>query len=167
MTSFIHSDFPTTHLGVARVAAAIGSARVIAGRFQGAKGLVALLLAGAFSAFVVVADQVVSSWADGQAVLAWIGLWAVLFAAVALFAEASRGWSDSAAGVIAKWSRAHAQRLEDERTWRFAQADPRFMSELQVARCRAEQQALETGKPTPAWPFRNMPTNVPTRGFMG
>jgi hypothetical protein len=167
MTSFIHSDFPTTHLGVSRVEAAIDSLRDIAGRFRGAKGLVALLLAGAFSALVVVADQVVSSWADGQVVLAWMGLWVVLFAAVALFAEASRGWSESAAGAIGKWSTDHAQRLEDERTWRFAQADARFMSDLQVARCRAEREALAAGEPAPAWPFRNMPTHVSTRGFMG
>ena len=167
MTSFTHSDFPTTHLGVSRVEAAIDSARDIGGQFRGARGLVALLLAGAFSALVVVADQVVSTWADGHLMLAWIGLWAVLFAAVLLFAEASRGWPDSAARVLGKWSRAHAQRREDERTWGFALADARFMSELQVARCRAEQQALEAGEPAPAWPFRNMPTHRPSRGFMG
>ncbi len=167
MTSFTHSEFPTSHRGVARIAAAIASLRAIAGRFHGAKGLVALLLAGAFSALVVVADQLVSTWADGQVVVAWIGLWVVLFAAILLFAEASRGWSDAVIGVINQWSAAHAQRVEDERTWSFAQSDPRFMAELQVARFRAEQHAIDAGEPAPAWPFSHMPTQAVTRGFMG
>ena len=167
MTSFTHSDFPTTRQAASRVAAAMQSAGTIAERFRGAKGLVALLVAGVFSALVVVADQLVSTWADGQLVVAWIGLWVVLFAAIVLFAEASRGWSDSVTDMINQWSGAHARRIEDERTWRFAQTDARFMADLQVARCRAEQQAIDAGEPAPAWPFSHMPAQASSRGFMG
>lgn len=153
MTSFVHTDFPTTHAGVARVEAAFQTARHLGGRFSGARGLVALLLAGAFSALIVVADRLVSSWADGQIVVAWIGLWVLLTGAVLLFAEASQGWSEMIHRAIEGWMQARARRLEEERTWGFALADPRFMRELQVARCRAENEAEQAGVPVPAWPF--------------
>jgi hypothetical protein len=129
--------------------------------------MVALLLAGAFSALVVAADQMVTSWVDGQMVLAWIGLWAMLFAALVLFAEASRGWAASIVRMVESWSEGHARQLEEKRTWRFAQSDARFMSDLQVARCRAEQQALDAGEPPPAWPVGPMSTRASSRGLMG
>ncbi len=157
MTSFTHTDFPTTHTGVARIESAIDSARHLGSRFSGARGLVALLLAGGFSALVVVADQVVSSWADGQMVVAWIALWVLLFGAILLFAEASQGWSQQITRAIEGWLKARERRLADERTWQFALADHRFMTELQVARCRAETEAEKAGEPAPAWPFGRMP----------
>jgi hypothetical protein len=165
MTSFVHTDVPTNHRGVARVEAALAAAHHIGTLFRGAKGLVALLLAGAFSALVVVADQVVNSWADGQVVIAWIVLWTVLFLALALFTEASKGWASTIVRALEHWSEAQARRLEDERTWRFALSDPRFMSELQIARCRAEEKALESGEAAPEWPFSHMPTQADTQRF--
>lgn len=156
MTSFVHTDFPTTHAGIARIAAGFQTARQLGMRFKGTRGLVALLLAGGFSALVVAADRLVSSWADGQMVVAWIGLWVLLFGAIVLFAEASQGWSDRIVRTIDGWMRARSRRREDERTWGFALADPRFMRELQVARCQAELEAEQTGAPAPAWPFTTM-----------
>jgi hypothetical protein len=157
MTSFTHSDFPTTHAGVNRIESAVRSAGHLGARFRGARGLVALLLAGGFSALVVVADQLVSTWADGQMVVAWMGLWVVLFGAVLLFAEASQGWMDQITRAMEGWLRTRAQHIADERTWQFALADPRFMTELQVARCRAENEAQQAGTAAPQWPFSHMP----------
>ena len=155
MTSFVHTDFPTTHTGVVRVEAAFHAVRQIGARFSGAKGLVALLLAGGFSALVVVADRLVSSWADGQVVVAWIGLWVLLSGAILLFAEASQGWSDRIYRAIDGWMQARTRRLEDERAWGFALADPRVMRDLQVARCHAETEAEKAGVPAPVWPSGN------------
>lgn len=167
MTSFIQPDFPPSHRGVDRMASAFVAAQDIGRRFRGAKGMVALLLAGAFSALVVVADQVVASWADGQVVVAWMALWAVLFGAVLLFAETSRGWPGHLLAFIENWSEARARRMEDETIWRIAQTDPRFLAELQIARFRAEEQARDAGQPAPAWPFSHMPTHkTPSRRFM-
>ena len=74
MTSFVHTDFPTIRAGVGRIGAALGAARQFRARFSSARGPLALLPAGAFSALVVVADRPVNSWADGQIVVALTGL---------------------------------------------------------------------------------------------
>lgn len=153
MTSFVNPAYPSEHRGVARVESAAASVRHIGSKFRGAKGLVAMLLAGAVSALVVVADQVISTWADGQLLLAWIALWALVFAALALFADATRGWSASATAAFEAWSRARAERANDERIWAVAQSDPRFMADIQAARLRTERAALEAGEPLPHWPF--------------
>ncbi len=87
-------------MGVQRLASVAHSAQRLLARFRGTSGLVALLLAGAFSALVVVADQFVSSWANGQVVIAWIALWALLFVALVLFTEATRGWPERLVQLI-------------------------------------------------------------------
>jgi hypothetical protein len=46
-----------------------------------------MLLAAMVSALIVVADQLIDSWADGDLLAAWVVLWVVGFAAVALLAE--------------------------------------------------------------------------------
>ena len=45
-----------------------------------ARGLAALLLAGVVAAMVLVADHLVSTWADGHLFLAWVMLWVIVFA---------------------------------------------------------------------------------------
>lgn len=157
MTSFVNPDYPKSHSGVARIEVAVAQVRQLGARFAGAKGWVSMLLAGAVAAVVVAADQLISTWTDGHLLMAWIALWALVFVAVTLFAEATRGVSASLAARIDAWSLARAQRASDERVWAVAQSDPRFMAELQAARLRAETEALAAGAPLPAWPFRNMP----------
>ncbi len=157
MTSFVNPDYPTVHRGVARVESAVVALRRLRAGFEGAKGLVAMLLAGAISALVVVADQIVSSWTDGHLLMAWVLLWALVFAAVALFSEASRNWSVRAIAALEARGRAMARRAEDRKTWAVAQSDPRFMADLQAARLRAEGAAMEAGLPPPQWPFDNFP----------
>lgn len=156
MTSFVNPDYPTEHRGVARVEFAVAALRRLRARFEGAKGLVAMLLAGAVSALVVVADQIVSSWTDGHLLMAWVVLWALVFAAVALFSETSRDWSVRAIAALEARARAVARRTEDERTWAVAQSDPRFMADLQAAWLRAESAALVAGEPLPQWPFAHV-----------
>ncbi len=161
MTSFINTDYPKEHRGVMRVEAAIAAVRRLGTGFRGAKGLAAMLLAGAVSALVVVADQIISTWTDGHLLMAWVTLWALVFAALALFAEATRDWSASVIAGFEHWSQARAQRANDERYWAIAQADPRLMADLQAARLRAEREALAAGEPLPYWPFADMPTHRP------
>ena len=158
MTNFINPDYPIEHCGIARLQSAAAAMKQIGANFRGAKGLVAMLLAGAASALVVVADQVISTWADGQLLLAWVAMWALVFGVLALFADASRGWSASATKFFESWARTRAERANDERTWAVAQSDPRFMADIQAARLRTERAALEAGEPLPEWPFFHMPS---------
>jgi len=156
MTSFVDPGYPKVHDGVARIERAIGAARGVANRFQAANSLAAMLLAGGISALVVVADQIVSTWTDGHLLLAWIAVWALVFFALALFAQASQGLATRLLDTLHRWQRARAQRAGDEQVWAVALADPRFMAELQVLRLRGEEEALASGKPMPVWPFSHM-----------
>lgn len=159
MASFINPDYPVEHQGVARLQAAIATMRRAGIAFKGARGLVALLSAGAVSALLVVADQIVSTWAEGHILLAWVVLWALVFAFVALFAEAAQGWSDKLVATLQARSQATERSLADQRVWAVAQSDPRFMADLQAARLRAEREALEAGEPQPHWPFAGLPNH--------
>ena len=157
MASFINPDYPVEHQGVVRLQAAMAAIRRAGIAFKGARGLVALLFAGAVSALLVVADQIVSIWAEGHILLAWVVLWALVFAAVALFAEAVRGFADRLVTLLQVRVQASERRLADERVWAVAQSDPRFMADIQAARQRAEREALEAGEPQPHWPFADLP----------
>ena len=159
MANFINPDFPARHLGVERAMLAMANLRKLQAAFKGAKGLVAMLAAGGISALIVVADQIVSTWTDGHLMVAWIALWAAMFAALALFAEASRGWSAKLGATLARRSEAAAQHGADERMWALAQSDPRFMADIQAARWRSEREALENGEPLPHWPFATSRTH--------
>lgn len=163
MNTFVQPSHPVEHQGVVRLENAARFLMRIGQRFGNARNLVSLLLAGALSALVVVADQIVSTWDDGQLLLAWVALWSVLFAALALSAEVAFGWYAQLQQAWGAWSATAAQRASDAQTWRIAQTDPRFMVELQAARYRAEAQAEEAGQPAPEWPFANMPTYRPVR----
>ena len=57
-----------------------------------------------------VADQVIDSWADGHVFLAWVLLWAVVFAATLVFAGTARRMGQRAMGALNRWSQAAAQR---------------------------------------------------------
>ena len=57
---------------------------------ENARPLAGMLLAAAMAALLVAADQVIDSWADGHLLAAWVALWTVTFAALALLATPLR-----------------------------------------------------------------------------
>ena len=77
---------------------------------------------------VVVANQVVDTWSEGHLLAAWIVLWTVAFAAIALLATPVR----SAGRVLgARWERlaeARRQARADREYWDIALTDPRLHS---------------------------------------
>lgn len=73
--------------------------------FNVTKGLSALLLAAMVSALLVVANQVIDSWANGHLLVAWIALWLVGFTAIALFADAAHKLAGVAASSLEGWWR--------------------------------------------------------------
>jgi hypothetical protein len=133
MTQFVHVEYPTQHLGVERVRRGFGALRELASDFDGARGAAALLLAAIVAALVVVANQVVETWTEGHLLAAWIVLWTVAFAGIALFATPARR---AVLGLRAWWkagAAARRQAAEDRRFWDVALTDARVMADLSRA----------------------------------
>jgi hypothetical protein len=106
-------------------------------RSDSARGLSFMLLAAVVAAMVVVADRLISTWADGQLFLAWVFLWVVVFAGMALFADTARSLARRAVVPLDGWSKALAEARAETRLWEMARMDHRLMSELVAARNRA------------------------------
>ena len=104
--------------------------------FDGARSLAALLLAAAVAALVVVADRLVNTWADGHLLAAWVFLWVVILAGLALFAGTARRLAQRTMRGLDGWSQARARARADARLWDAAQSDPRIMGELMQAQAR-------------------------------
>ncbi|WP_326541813.1 hypothetical protein [Pseudorhodoferax sp.] len=138
MTSFVHIDYPQQHPGVSRAEAVIEAAGRLRKGFDGTRGIAALLLAAVVSALLVVADRLVDSWADGRLVAAWIVLWLVAFAALAVFAAPARRLATLMVQRLDAWSQRVARNRADERLWATAQTDERVMADLQAAMARSE-----------------------------
>ncbi|MDP3253408.1 MAG: hypothetical protein Q8M77_16005 [Hydrogenophaga sp.] len=138
------SSFASTHSSPLGLSAATGSARNEAGsRFAGTRGLSGLLLAAVVAAMVVLADQLISTWADEHLFLAWVLLWVVVFAGLALFAGAARSMARRAGVHLDSWSQSMAEARAEMRMWEMARRDPRLMSELTLARSRADAEEDE------------------------
>ena len=140
---FVHLDYPTTHSGVVRAEQALEKARAIGHTMTGPGSLALLLLSAVVAALVVVADQMMDTWADGHMLAAWVTLWAVAFAAVGLFAGATRHLAAKLLSSLDAWSANLARRRADERLWSIAQTDARLMAELQGAMNRGDAHLAE------------------------
>ncbi len=101
-----------------------------------ARGLATLLLAAVVAALVVVADRVIDTWADGHLLLAWVMLWAVVFAGSALFAGTARRVAIRTLKGLDNWSRKVAESRAEARLWELAKRDPALMSDLMAAKSR-------------------------------
>jgi hypothetical protein len=126
---------PSAPLGLSRTASTHRQPR----RPDGSRGLAAMLLAAVVAAMVIVADRLVSTWADGHLLLAWVFLWVVVFAGLALFADSARRLARRGIVVLDSWSQSLAEARAETRLWEMARHDPRLMSELTLARTHAEQ----------------------------
>jgi hypothetical protein len=140
MTSFVHIDYPRSHPGVERFESAVEAAAQLKKGFDSAKSLAGVLLAAMAAALVVVADQLVDTWADGHLLAAWVLLWVVAFAAIAFLAPTTRYFSSSVLRALDAWSSRVARERADARLWELATKDPRVMSDLRAAATRAESQ---------------------------
>ena len=111
-------------------------------RADSARGLSAMLLAAVVAAMVVVADRLINTWADEQLFLAWVFLWVVVFAGMALFAGTARSLSRRLAVSLDGWSQTLAEARAEARLWEAARSDHRLMSELIAAR-QAQEPEIE------------------------
>lgn len=159
MNQLVHTDFQIAHEGATHINQALSKLGRQAKKARGAKGLAGLLVTGGVSAAIVVANQIVSAWTDGHLLLAWIAMWVVVFALLAVFSEAIRSWPAALQQRYAAWEANAALRAANARTWDAALADPRLMAELQCARRRADEHAAANGAALPFWPFDGMPAH--------
>ena len=114
------------------------AARPLAAVPDASRSLAGMLLAAVVAALMVVADQLIETWADGHLLVVWVGLWTVAFAALALLAPPLRQLSASMAGAWARWSALSAARRDESQLWNLAQQDYRVMRDIQMAQLHSE-----------------------------
>ena len=142
-TSFANVQYPAEHAGVQRVERAAATVKDIARNFDGARATASLLLAAIVSALLVVANQVVETWTEGHLLAAWIVLWTVAFAALALLATPARR---TAAALRTSLKGAKARRLQarrDRQYWDAALSDARIMADISRAMSAAAVQDIK------------------------
>ena len=121
----------------ARTAAALASVKA-KNPLDGSKTLAGMLLAAVFAALLVVADQLIETWADGHLLVGWVAVWTVVFAVLALLVPPLRQLSLLTANLMEQWSDAARQRRLEAQMWESACSDPRVMADLQHARMRSQ-----------------------------
>ena len=130
MTSFVHVDQPSQHPGVVRFERAAQGVAQFVRSFNGARGAAPLRLAALVSALLVVANQVVETWTEGPLLAAWIIMWTVGFAAIALFAGPARTAAIALAKGYQSWAAARRAAAADEKMWEVALSDARVMGDI-------------------------------------
>jgi hypothetical protein len=133
MTAFAHVNHPAEHPGVVRAERLAGRIREGASRFDGARAGASLLLAAIVAALVVVANQVVDTWTEGHLLAAWIVMWAVAFASLALLATPARRFAAGARSTLRHWAATRRQAAEDDKLWAVALTDARVMADISRA----------------------------------
>ncbi|MBC7469461.1 MAG: hypothetical protein H7322_09055 [Ramlibacter sp.] len=133
MTSFVQVARPTQHPGVARAERAADSIKQVAHRLLSPRGVATLLLAAIVSALLVVANQVVDSRSEGHLLLAWITMWTIAFAALALAARPVRSAVNRARVALREAAIRHRAAVQDEAMWRLALTDARVMADISRA----------------------------------
>ena len=136
MTSFVHTNFPTSHAGANRIESAAHTVQTSTKRLDSQRSLAALLLAAVVAALVVVANQVIEAMTDGHLLVGWVALWLVAFAAIGLLATPTRRAARSLRDGFASWNAASKEAQEDRKIWNYAQGDARVMAEIRAAMTR-------------------------------
>ncbi|GAB3499807.1 hypothetical protein GCM10027399_25210 [Curvibacter fontanus] len=136
--SFVHLEYSNSHPGVERFERVVNAAGILRSGFTATRGLAGVLLAAMVATLVVVADQLMDTWADGHLMAVWVLMWLIGFAALALLAPTARGLAGRVMQGLDAWSQGIARRRADERLWDLARKDSRVMADIQAAATRAE-----------------------------
>ncbi|MGE4240129.1 hypothetical protein [Ramlibacter sp.] len=134
---FVHVDYPTQHGAVLRLERTADVIRNTTRRFDGARGAATMLLAAIASALLVVANELVQTWTDGHLMAAWVALWAIGFAGLALFATPVRAATMRVRNSLRAAAVVRREAAEDAKLWKVAQNDARVMADLSRAMERA------------------------------
>ena len=133
MTGFVHVAQPTEHRGVARAERAAVSLKHAADDIFSARGAASLLLAAIVAALLVVANQVIDTWSEGHLLLAWIAMWTVAFATLALAARPARSVVVALRGRLRLWRAARHAARQDDIMWNLAMTDARMLADISRA----------------------------------
>ena len=98
-----------------------------------------MLLAAMVSALLVVADQVIDTWADGHLMAAWVLMWMIGFAALALLAAPSRALVLRVLSAVNRWLMDTSRARADAQMWAVAEQDHRVMADLHAAKTRSQR----------------------------
>jgi hypothetical protein len=101
--------------------------------FNGTRAGASLLLAAIVAALVVVASQVIDTWTEGHLLAAWIVMWALAFASLALLATPARRASAALRVGFRRWNAARKEAAEDDQLWQLALTDARVMADISRA----------------------------------
>ena len=101
--------------------------------------LAGMLLAAGMAALLVTADQVIDNWSDGHLLAAWVALWTVTFAALAILATPLRKLSNAGAAWVSAYRKASEERRQEEEMWELARHDHRVMADIRTACLRQTQ----------------------------
>jgi hypothetical protein len=137
MSKFIHGNFSATHTGADRLENAASFIKTRSARIDGSRTLAAMLVAALVAALLVVANQVIETITDGHLFAAWIGLWALGFAAMALLMDPVFAMVRRWGHTFTQWRMAQRLATQDEKLWELAQFDSRVMADIRVAASRA------------------------------
>jgi hypothetical protein len=85
------------------------------------------------AALLVVANQVIDTITDGHLFAAWIGLWALGFAAMALLMDPVFAMVSQLRQAFAQWRTAQRLAAQDEKLWNLALQDSRVMADIRAA----------------------------------
>ncbi len=137
MTRLVHSSTASSSSSASHMPAqvVVSSAKTS----EDSRPLAGMLLAAAMAALLVAADQVIDSWVDGHLLAAWVALWTVTFAALALLATPLRKLSNTGAGWVSAYMKARQERRQEEDMWELARHDSRVMAEIRMASIRQTQ----------------------------
>lgn len=133
MTSFVHVNHPSEHPGVARAERTVENFKQLGRNADGAPVTASLLLAAVVAALLVAAGQVVETWTEGHLLAAWIVMWTVVFAALALFAAPAKRMGRSLHSGYQRWATARRLAAEDRKLWDVALSDARVMADISRA----------------------------------
>jgi hypothetical protein len=145
MTSFVHTEYPVQHPGVARALRLFRwvRAQLLAG--LGGYGLAAVLLLANMVALMVAAYEVMETRSDGHLLALWMILWILAFAALAWMVRLQRPARRTLNHRLQAWQERRRQRAQDAALWAIASTDAQWMRELQSAVDRGSDGG-DTGK---------------------
>ena len=89
-----------------------------------------MVLAVVLAALAAGVFQATETWSDGHMMAAWMVLWAMAFASIALFSTPARRAINLVRTGYRAWVKSRQQAAADERVWNAALQDARLMADL-------------------------------------